>query len=53
MVGIILAIVGLAGLLLNYTGAYPMSGVLGDLKLWGGVTLLGVIVWVFTRRPRD
>jgi uncharacterized membrane protein YdbT with pleckstrin-like domain len=52
-IGIILAIVGALGFFVNFTGVYIMSRTAGDVRIWGGVAILGVVVAMLTRRPRD
>jgi len=53
LIGIILAIVGVLGFLANLSGIYVMTGLAGDLRLWGGVAVIGVILAILTRRARD
>jgi len=52
-IGIILATVGVLGFLANVTGIYVMSGMAADLRIWGGAAVVGVVLAVLTRRPRD
>ncbi len=53
LIGIIMAIVGLAGLLVNVSGIYVMTGMAGDLRIWGGVAIVGAVIAMLTRRARD
>ena len=53
LIGILLAVVGAVGLLLNLTGIYLMTGMAGDLRIWGGITIVGVVTALLTRRARD
>jgi len=51
--GIILAIIGVVGFVLNFTQVYPMRGFLGDVRVWGGVAIAGALLAIVTRRPMD
>ncbi len=53
LIGILMALIGALGALANLTGVYVMPGMAGDPKLWGGVAVIGAIVAMLTRRPRD
>lgn len=53
LIGIILAVVGVLGFLANITGIYIMTGMAGDLRLWGGIAAVGAILAILTRRARD
>lgn len=52
-IGILLAVVGVVGLLANITGIYVMTGMAGDLKLWVGIAVVGAVTALLTRRARD
>ncbi|NUM53125.1 MAG: hypothetical protein HUU46_05725 [Candidatus Hydrogenedentes bacterium] len=53
MAGLIVCVIGIAGFLANYMGFYPMSGVMGDNRLWVGVMVIGAITAILTRRASD
>ena len=53
LAGLIVCAVGVLGFLANYTGFYPMSGVMADMRLWVGVMVIGALTAVFTRRAND
>jgi hypothetical protein len=53
LIGILLAVAGALGLLANVTGIYLMTGMAGDLRIWGGITIVGVATAMLTRRARD
>lgn len=53
LIGIILALIGIVGFILNYTGITKLEGVLGDLRVWGALAVVGAVTAILTRRPSD
>lgn len=53
LAGLIVCAAGVLGFLANYFGLYPMTGVMGDLRLWGGAAVIGAITALLTRRASD
>ena len=53
ILGIILAVFGLGGLALKFTGVYELPGIVGDAKVLAGVAVVGVVLYILTRRPAD
>lgn len=53
LAGLIVCAAGVLGFLANYFGLYPMTGVMGDLRLWGGAAVIGAVTALLTRRASD
>ncbi|MBX7255779.1 MAG: hypothetical protein K1Y02_05420 [Candidatus Hydrogenedentes bacterium] len=53
LLGILLAIAGVLGVVGVFMGIIQSTGLIGDPRLWGGVAAAGIILAIFTRRPRD
>jgi hypothetical protein len=51
--GVIMALVGIAGALVNIVGIVKMTGWVGDPTVWGAIAAAGILLAIFTRRPRD
>ena len=53
LLGILVAIVGIAGFVANFMGLVRPTGLMGNLTFWGGVAIAGAVLAMLTRRPRD
>ena len=53
LAGLIVCAAGVLGVRANYCGLYPMTGVMGDLRLWGGAAVIGAVTALLTRRASD
>lgn len=53
LAGLIVCAIGIAGFLANYTGMYPLSGAMADMRLWVGVIVIGALTAILTRRASD
>ena len=51
--GILLAVVGIVGAALMYFNVVPWTGFFGDIKVWVGIAVAGLVIAMLTRRPRD
>ena len=53
ILGILLALIGGAGALGIFLGIIRSDPPVGDIRIWGAVAVVGVVLAILTRRPRD
>ena len=53
ILGILLALVGGVGALGIFTGIIKADPPVGDVRIWCAVAVVGIVIAVLTRRPRD
>ena len=53
LLGVFIAIIGIAGFLVNFIGVVKWTGLMGSFTVWGGIAIAGVVLAILTRRPGD
>ncbi len=53
LIGILLAVVGIAGAALMFFNIVPWTGLFGDIRIWVGIAVVGGVIAMLTRRPSD
>lgn len=51
--GVLIAVVGVVGFILNFTGVLKLTGPLGNPATFAIAAVVGVVLFFLTRRPSD
>ena len=53
VIGVLMALAGIAGFLLNVMGIIKKPGMVGNPTVWAVVAVIGIVLFFLTRRPSD